>query len=125
MKYLRKYNENKIIGGVEIANNDKYKVDEYVLVNIESLKRKSAEQRELYGQELDDDRDGTPRNDFYKSYYQYAKVFLLFDRSYAPYRLIFYDGTIHDVDEEDIIRLLTEDEIQIYEALKTGTTFGI
>ena len=118
MKYI-KFFENNIV---------KYKVDDYVLLDLEAMKRESEERRkemELRGAFDWNDTDEDEDTEFYKDDYKYGKIYMVIDRDYNPYRVRFYDGVIYDVTEDNIIRLLNDDEIEEYESKKEALKYNL
>jgi len=112
MKYLKYLNEGRL--GL------KYNDDDYILLDLENIKNnaffKAANTILLYLKKEDK---------FFEENYKFAQIHVVKFDDFLPYRVKFYDGVVLDIDENAIIRLLTPDEIQTFEALKTGSKFNL
>ena len=111
MRYL-KYFENH-----EKDYKD-YEVGDYVLLDLESMKREAEQLRKKMELRGAFDWSDTDEEDeeFYKEDYRYGRIYMAIDRDYNPYRVRFSDGVIYDVTRENIIRFLNDEEIEEYES---------
>lgn len=109
----------KYLQYIKEANISRYKVDDYVLLDTKKIKDK--ENKEISDIPIEDDDD----YEYVDILQKYAKIFMIMSRDYTPIRVMFSDGNIYDVEENEIIRFLTPDEINEYDSKVNAKKYNL
>ena len=102
MKYIKTYEKIKY---------EEYKKGDFVLLDIEKMKRMDAERHYFV--------------DFYEYPDNMAKIIYFDEEMFYPYRIEFYNGKTTVVSFYDFIRKLTEDEIEHFKTKKSAFKYNL